>query len=123
MSLSKKFHQISSNTEKAEEIHENQIMIRDETSMGEISSCSSIMDAESESTLTSMSCEANGGAESTIPKSHSSTNMRGKSDIIFKISRETSSQRPLSYLKLSQVAYGKIKQGNKIKFFYHYSMA
>lgn len=73
---------------------------------------------KSESTLTSMSYrEANGSSESTIPKSHCSINMPGELGIIFKISREIASRRPLSYLKLSQVAYGKIKQGNKIEFF------
>ncbi|KAJ8437967.1 LOW QUALITY PROTEIN: hypothetical protein Cgig2_033700 [Carnegiea gigantea] len=83
MSLSYKFHQIVS-IGNVEEIHENQIMSSEETSISEISSCSSIIDVDwdgtkCESTLTSMSCmEANGFAESTKPKSHCSINMHGK---------------------------------------------
>lgn len=79
---------------------------------------------KSESTLTSMSClEDNGDAESTVCMTHASTNIPGAADIIFKISRETADRRSLSSLKLSQVAYDKIKQGHKVKFFNQYSMA
>lgn len=96
MSISKEIHQISSNTEEVEEMHDNQIMLRDETSMGEISSLNSTMDFDwnsikSESTLTSMSCmDDNGSAESNIPMTHCATNMPGAIGITFKISRKIS---------------------------------
>lgn len=96
MSIIKEIHQISSNTEEVEEMHDNQIMLRDETSMGEISSLNSTMDFDwnsikSGSTLISMSCmDDNGFAESTIPMTHCATNMPGAIGITFKISRKIS---------------------------------
>jgi len=124
MSLCNKFHQISSNIEMAEEMHENQVINRDKISISEISSCSSIMDFDGdnikcESTLMSMSrIEDNGYAESTISVTYSSINTPRAIGISFQLSRETANRRPLS-----PVAYGKIKQGKKIEFFDQYSMA
>ena len=94
MSISKEIHLISSNTEQVEKMHDNQIMLKDKTSMGEICSRNSTMDFDrdsikSESTLTSMSCmDDNGSAESTIPMTDCATNMPGAIGITFKISRK-----------------------------------
>ena len=50
MSLRKKLHQSSSDTEMAKEIQVNQIKNRYSVSMGEISSCNSTMDFDRDGT-------------------------------------------------------------------------
>lgn len=83
----------------------------------------SVMDCDvdnikSDPTLMSMShMEDTNTAKPTKSMTHCATNMPETIGITFKISRETANRRLLSFPKLSKVAYGKLKQGNKIEFY------
>lgn len=75
---------------------------------------------KSDPTLMSMShMEDTNTAKPTKSMTHCATNMPETIGITFKISRETTNRRLLSFPKLSKVAYGKLKQGNKIEFYDH----
>lgn len=126
--LSKNFHHTSTTTVMAKEIHKNHTLIRDDVSMDEISNCSSTMDLDGDSKTSnppwmSMSCSKDREcAKSNLSMLCSAINMPRAAGITFNISKENAQRLSLKFLKLSQAAYGKLKQELHVKFFNQSSM-
>jgi len=76
---------------------------------------------KSESTLTSMSYTKD--KDYPMSRTHSSISVTRMASTIYQPSRVNAKRRPLRHLWLSQAAYGKTRQGNKMEFFDKHFMA